>query len=92
MLVPDPDPDLDDPSCPAVHVASAVRARTSQLDTDLLGRYTKLQERLKAERRALKILRASAAEERGQRAQALLAETALPRVVGESVTLLGASY
>ena len=56
-----------------------------QMDSDLLGRYTKLQERLKAERRALKILRTSAAEERGLRAQNLLTEAALPCVVGETV-------
>jgi len=54
------------------------------MDSDLLGRYTKLQERLKAERRALKILRASAAEERGLRAQNLLTKAALPCVVGET--------
>ena len=55
------------------------------MDSELLGRYTKLQERLRAERRALKILRTAAAEERGLRAQNLLTEAALPCVVGETV-------
>ena len=59
--------------------------RPAQMDSNLLGRYTKLQERLKAERRTLKILRTSAAEERGLRAQNLLTEASLPCVVGKVV-------
>ena len=64
---------------------------TLQLGSDLLGRYTKLQERLKAERRALKILRTSAADERGLRAQTLLTGAALPCVVGESAAVYDVS-
>ena len=55
-----------------------------QEDHGQLAQYTKLTERLKAERRSLKILRGAAIEERGQRTAVLLASSTLPRAVGAS--------
>lgn len=57
-------------------------ASTLSEDHGQLAQYTKLTERLKAERRSLKILRGAAIEERGQRTAVLLASSALPRAVG----------